>query len=325
MICKHYITREELPSSVDMSSTASVSVQWNEEKHRLYNIGGTQNPSVTTVCNIVPSKWVEEWRARIKNADLIVNYLATVGTIVHYRCANIVAGMWSLPRIPIDFRQDNVDIVREYYINHAKFPVTQYRNGLLNDVLKGVEAFTEWVEDYDPKPPIHEIGARKGKVLNLHPCEKVVHHARLYYAGTADLLCSIDNENWLVDLKFNDRASVRYDWQLTGYRLALLNMYPTTKFDHVAILNLKLPDLVHSRRSERDVSYYFSEKNLQERIWMMVLGGFYYENRKHPILGVNARRVFSYLDSMHVPIPRDITTNPSWQEDVERHFSKYAV
>lgn len=293
-----------------------VTIEWNEENHRIYNIDGFNVPSVTTVCNVVPSKWVEKWKARTKHSTEISNLLSTAGTIVHYKGANILAELWDLPRIPIDFGPSNVKTVKKYYINDEKFPVTQYRDGLLSIVDKCVEAFTYWVEEYNPKPPIHEIGARKGRTLSIHPCEKVVFHKRLYYAGTADLLCSINGENWLVDLKSNDHSSARYDLQLSGYRACLLDMLPTTKFKNIAILNLRLSHEIMSRVSDNFVTYRFSPKIIQDRLWMMLLGGFYYENRHDPIVGSNAPKVFWYLKKRKIPIVKNIASNDRWQDQV---------
>lgn len=92
--------------------------------------------------------------------------------------------------------------------------------GLSPDVLPYVEGFERFITKYAPSHTQPEVFLE-------HP---------LGYAGSADLVCTIDGVLWIIDYKTSKRISADYALQLVAYQQAYLAM--TGKLARRAVLHL---------------------------------------------------------------------------------------
>jgi hypothetical protein len=74
--------------------------------------------------------------------------------------------------------------------------------------------------------------------------EVIVNEAKCYshkyrYAGTMDLLCRIGDKIWLIDYKFGNAIYPTYYQQIMAYKVAIEEVNPNLKIDHVGVLHLK--------------------------------------------------------------------------------------
>jgi hypothetical protein len=293
-----------------------VTLQIDNDRIRFYtdDVTGTYYPSVTTILGFEPSgkQGIEIWKEKTINSKEILDYKSVTGTLVHYRVANFCASEWGMPRIPIDFERDSetTQIIQNYY-DKVSLP-GYYGKSVLQDVQAGFACFLEWFDEWKPKPAIHEIGRRKGLEMGIHPEFHILHDI-LCYAGSTDLPCSIEGENWVIDLKFNERMSPKYKLQVTAYRLGLLHMFSTVKFSHLGILNLKTSDM-------RPMLNIFEPTAALTSDWLRILGGFYYHYRNEAQLKSSVHSVFSYLESKNVEIVTNMRNNPFWKDSIGIRF-----
>jgi len=301
-----------------------VSIHWNEERIRIYDINGVPMPSVTTICSIDPKSkiGIEEWKKRIGSiSEIISKFKATEGTIVHYLAANYAAEKWGYSHVPLDieYGSDEMNIIQTYYDEFKTISGKtgrligvrgHYGESVYKDVNRGFIAYHLWFAKRHPKPPIHNRGKMKGDTFWIHPCEHVVHHKLYRYAGTADLICNIDGLNYLVDLKFNSYNKSKhrkYLLQLTGYRLAINSLYPTMGINKVAILYLG-----HKSGKPEFISH-LPNKQI-EKDWLRYVGAYYYKNRSNSRLSENAIRVTSILKTKKIEIIKNFVEN--WRDYV---------
>lgn len=284
-----------------------MSIHWNEEILRTYRIGRNVFPSVTTICaeDSMGGGSLHNWKMRTRNWKEISRYKAVTGTIVHFVAANHTSSAWNYPHVPLDLDPADAPLVQESY-DKGGINLPGYRDGMLIAVKKGLMAFGTWFDEYEPEPAVHEAGALRGRSIPVITPEHVVHHDRLLYAGTVDLPCSINGENWIIDLKFNDRMYHKYNLQMMGYRLCVRRMYPTTKFEHMAILNLGTANMTARMNVVEPTA-------VLEKDWLRVLGAYYYNRRYNPELSANATRVVEYLTGTGVEIIPEVATNPNWR------------
>jgi hypothetical protein len=77
---------------------------------------------------------------------------------------------------------------------------------------------------------------------NFHPniiaCEFIVVSHKYKYAGTADLVCKINNDTWLIDFKFGNAVYPTYFFQIAAYKNAVEEI-SGKKIDKIGILHLK--------------------------------------------------------------------------------------
>ena len=82
--------------------------------------------------------------------------------------------------------------------------------------------FLKWVEEAKPK---------------FLASEKVVYSQKLFYAGTLDFLCKIDDKIYLGDIKTGSNIYSEMWLQTAGYQLALEEIEPELKVDGHIIIN----------------------------------------------------------------------------------------
>lgn len=90
------------------------------------------------------------------------------------------------------------------------------------DLLPYCGGYLRWAEKFEPK---------------VLATEMFVASHRHNYAGTADLICEIDGEVWIVDYKTGAK-SIDHGLQLAAYRQAVKEMNPKSKPPRTACLYL---------------------------------------------------------------------------------------
>jgi hypothetical protein len=158
-------------------------------------------PSVTTVLQYMPKgRFFEQWLKDVgSNADLIARRAGEEGTQVHNAAEALLKG-------------EEVNWLNEY--GHAN-----YSEKVWNMICKFSEFWTE------VKP-------------ELIFTEEFTFSDKFKYAGTADILCKIDGEVWLVDIKTSNSLHRSYDMQLAAYAKAIEEV-KGIKVERTGILWLK--------------------------------------------------------------------------------------
>lgn len=166
---------------------------------------GVYYPSVTTILQYMPkNKFFESWLKDVgHNADLIMRRAGKEGTQVHEACEKLILG-------------EEVSWMDDY--GNAK-----YSQIVWEMILK----FHEFWSTYKPE---------------LISAEEFVWSDEHKYAGTADIVCKIDDEVWLLDIKTSNSIHKSYDLQLASYAKALEES-KDIKIDRTGIVWLK----AHSR------------------------------------------------------------------------------
>lgn len=166
---------------------------------------GVYYPSVTTILQYMPkNKFFESWLKDVgHNADLIMRRAGKQGTQVHEACEKLILG-------------EEVSWMDDY--GNAK-----YSQIVWEMILK----FHEFWSTYKPE---------------LISAEEFVWSDEHKYAGTADIVCKIDDEVWLLDIKTSNSIHKSYDLQLASYAKALEES-KGIKIDRTGIVWLK----AHSR------------------------------------------------------------------------------
>src|SRR6056300_1493106 len=141
---------------------------------------GVYYPSVTTVLQYMPkNKFFDNWLKDVgHNADLIMKKAADEGTAVHNAMEDLIAGK---------------EIVWMDDYGNAKYNLT---------VWKMILKVAEFLQTYKPE---------------IIAVEEFTFSDKHKYAGTADLVCKIDGEMWLIDLKTSNNLHRSYDLQLSAY------------------------------------------------------------------------------------------------------------
>ena len=159
--------------------------QINFLDRRVYKRGeGVYYPSVTTILQYMPkNKFFESWLKDVgHNADLIMRRAGKEGTQVHEAAEKLVEG-------------EEISWMDDY--GNAK-----YSQIVWEMILK----FAEFWKEYKPE---------------LISSEQFVWSDKYKYAGTADIVCKIKGEVWLLDLKTSNSIHKSYDLQLASYAKAL--------------------------------------------------------------------------------------------------------
>lgn len=121
-----------------------------------------------------------------------------------------------------------------------------------------IDAFNNWMEEYQP---------------TLIQTERFVYSDKYKYAGTADMLCRINGENWLIDFKTSKAIYDEYGLQVRAYGYALNEMAPGFKWK-TAILQLGLPT---------KKGWKFREKKEPMNVFLAHKKIFDWELKHHPI------------------------------------------
>lgn len=176
-------------------------------------------PSVTTILQYMPkNKFFEEWLKDVGyNADTIMRRAGREGTAVHEAIEQLLKG-------------EELEWIDEY--GNAKY----------NELVWGM--IIKFKEFWDTVAP--EIIA----------VEEFVYSDEHQYAGTADLVCKIEKETWLIDFKTSTTLQRTYELQLASYAKAWQEM-GKGKIDRTGILWLK----AHTRTKNK--------KKLQGEGWQL--------------------------------------------------------
>jgi len=144
---------------------------------RFYEDGEKTYPSVTFVLSYYPKgRYFEEWLKKVgSNADFIAKKAAGEGTIVHELAEQYLKG-------------DKIELINP----HTHSP--QYD-------LKVWKMFLSFVAFWETS------GAE------LLETEVFLYSDTLKVAGTCDLVCKIDGEIWVIDLKTSNHLQTTYDIQ----------------------------------------------------------------------------------------------------------------
>ena len=178
--------------------------QINFLDRRVYKRGeGVYYPSVTTILQYMPkNKFFESWLKDVgHNADLIMRRAGKEGTQVHEAAEKLVLGE------EISWMDD--------------FGNAKYSQIVWEMILK----FAEFWKTYKPE---------------LISAEDFVWSDKYKYAGTADLVCKMNDEVWLLDLKTSNSIHKSYDLQLASYAKALEES-KGIKIERTGIIWLKSP------------------------------------------------------------------------------------
>jgi len=168
---------------------------------RYYTRHGEYYPSITYVLQCYPKgKHFEDWLKRVGySADYIAKKAAEEGTLVHQMAEDYLLG-----------KELN-------FLN--KWDKPQYDPKVWGMFLK----FVEWWERYNP---------------TLIETEVHLFSDELKVAGTCDLICEIDGELWVIDLKTSNQLQISYDLQTAVYGKCFEECYGK-KADRYGILWLK--------------------------------------------------------------------------------------
>jgi len=167
---------------------------------RFYEDGEKTYPSVTYVLSYYPKgKHFEEWLKKVGYAsDFIAKKAADEGTIVHNLCEKYLLG-------------EKVNLMD---------------NGNPKYDIKVWKMFLRFVEFWE---------TTKAELLET---EVFLYSDTLQVAGTCDLVCKINGELWVIDLKTSNQLQTTYDIQAAVYSRCFEECYDQ-KVDKVGILWLK--------------------------------------------------------------------------------------
>lgn len=126
------------------------------------------------------------------------------------------------------------------------------------ELLPYIVAFNNWLNEYCPE----------GDILS----EVYIYSKKYGYAGTADMICTIDGELWLVDFKTSKAIYDEYGLQVRAYGYAYEEMTGTKV--RTAILQLGLPT---------KKGWKFREKKEPMNVFLAHKKIFDWELKHHPI------------------------------------------
>ena len=176
--------------------------QINFLDRRVYKRGeGVFYPSVTTILQYMPkNKFFDNWLKDVgHNADLILRKAGKEGTQVHEAAEKLVLG-------------EEISWMDDY--GNAK-----YSQIVWEMILK----FADFWKTHKPK---------------LISSEQFIWSDEHKYAGTADIVCEMDGEIWLLDLKTSNALHRAYDLQLAAYAKGMEEVRGQ-KIDRTGIIWLK--------------------------------------------------------------------------------------
>jgi hypothetical protein len=197
--------------------------QINFLDRRVYKRGeGVYYPSVTTILQYMPkNKFFESWLKDVGHtADFIMRKAGKEGTQVHEAAEQLVEGK-------------EISWMDDY--GNAK-----YSQIVWEMILK----FAEFWKTYKPE---------------LISSEQFVWSDKHKFAGTADIVCKMNGETWLIDLKTSNSIHKSYDLQLASYAKGLEESRDV-KIERTGILWLK----AHSRGPSKQ------KKVIQGKGWKLL-------------------------------------------------------
>jgi len=167
-------------------------------------------PSVTTITQALPkgvgwNKWLGN-AGSYEEAMRYADKTAQTGECVH-ALAN-----WLIQGLTIKTGEDWYDSRREEFIK------------LTPAILLRVQGFMEWWEEYKPIPIASEI--------------LLCGDSDMPWAGTADLVCMINDKRWLIDYKTGKEWKHDHEMQLAGYEMLWNKHFPDEPIDRRSPLYL---------------------------------------------------------------------------------------
>ena len=198
---------------------------------RFYEDGEKTYPSITYVLQYYPKgKYFEEWLKKVgHSADFLAKKAADEGTIVHNLAEKYLLG-------------EEIKLMGE--------------GRPLYD-LKVWKMFLAFVEFWETS------GAE------LLETEVFLYSDTLKVAGTCDLVCKIDGEIWVIDLKTSNNLQTTYDLQSAVYARCFEECYDA-KVDRVGILWLKSksrgPDKTGKKLKGKKWEVYESPRTIDENL-----------------------------------------------------------
>lgn len=105
-------------------------------------------------------------------------------------------------------------------------------------------------DEVSDKPQItHFLNwARDNKVKFLES-EKHIYSRHLFVGGIVDIVCEIDGQTWLVDIKTGSGIYPEHFWQMAGYQFMLQEMELHPNITGYIVLNLKKDGSFEEKRS----------------------------------------------------------------------------
>lgn len=129
----------------------------------------------------------------------------------------------------------NVHKVAEQLMQGIEIDLTQYKRKREKD---GILAFVDWFRTYKPTELVLER-----VVYYLDPEDNTFR-----FAGTMDLVCTINGERWLIDFKTSKAVQLSHKLQVVAYKKAVEQSYDE-KIDKLGVLYL---GTAHKGRKKKD-------------------------------------------------------------------------
>lgn len=194
-------------------------------------------PSVTTILST--GKDMFWWYKKEQYAKEITLHANTVGTFAHYKLQAQLASMWGLSPPDLSLSNEQQRALDSWF---TEFPFTpsfkKEKPMSFKHCIDKIDMIVgDWIFQMKPKPPIQS----NGREYNIYPFEIKNWSDRYGYAGSMDVLASLErynNENYVVDIKTNDKQPDDYYMQCTAYQIGVLEQHPDLVIKGIKILNL---------------------------------------------------------------------------------------
>jgi len=186
--------------------------------------GGIYLPSSTHILDVAYSKGVQfnEWLKMVGgNAKVVMEIAAEAGTRGHKACEMLLAGE------ELDYE---MHVEGDYRYHSPRYSLNEWQN-----ILK----FKEFFEQAQPTDVISE---------------SIAYNLEDGYAGTVDIICTINEERWIIDLKFGNAIYDSHYLQIESYARCLEGI------DRVGVVHMK----AKTRGTDR------SGKKFQGHGWQLV-------------------------------------------------------
>lgn len=179
---------------------------------RMYNIDGVKYPSVTTILAYLPDPpALANWKRNNPNAKKIFRESSPIGTVTHFRVENHLARKCRLPLQKLELDPSSPPFSKE----------------MRERVEHNFQEFLRLDEEFNFTPT---------------KLEQQIHHPGLMYAGTFDMLCTVDGIDGVIltDIKTGKGIYEKYKAQLWAYKEAY--QWHGGQVDKCAVLRLGAKD-----------------------------------------------------------------------------------
>ena len=193
--------------------------------------------SVTTILDVAHKPALQAWRDNVgpEEADRYMRERADIGSKVHAACETYLNARGGIGKTMI--------LHREMF-------------NIGSDASMMYDGFLKWLEKTEP----HTLAT-----------EKFVYSTRHGYAGSADYVCEIDGELWIIDFKTSKSLHDAMGLQLAAYRQAYQEM--TGRRARTAILKLT---------TKTQKGWQFKEYNEPIKPFLGLKAFFDWEIKKNP-------------------------------------------